>query len=293
MAFELSPNNRDQPDSVLLDDLRSASSKLGGQKLSREAYSKVGRFAPATIATRFGGWGRALVQAGLVPPRHFSVSRGECLADIRRVADQLGIDTLSLAAYKRHGQYSEKPIKNHFAGWVDAIQAAGLRVSDSYHPRSSNEELFENLETVWEGLGRQPTVNDMVFPLSRFSAEAYKRRFGGFRRALEAFVVASNSPGEAESEANRPEAAEQGPLPASATEEPAPSPGNRSVGWRLRYLVLQRDRFCCRACGRSPANEPGTRLQVDHVVPWSRGGMTAEGNLQTLCERCNIGKGAG
>jgi hypothetical protein len=58
--FELSRNNRDQPDDVLLTDLREVSARLGGQVLTREIYSKHGRFAPTTVANRFGGWGRAL-----------------------------------------------------------------------------------------------------------------------------------------------------------------------------------------------------------------------------------------
>ncbi|HHU54525.1 MAG TPA: HNH endonuclease [Mollicutes bacterium] len=28
----------------------------------------------------------------------------------------------------------------------------------------------------------------------------------------------------------------------------------------------------------------------DHIKPVSKGGKTQEGNLQTLCERCNLGK---
>ncbi|MGH7441559.1 MAG: HNH endonuclease [bacterium] len=27
-------------------------------------------------------------------------------------------------------------------------------------------------------------------------------------------------------------------------------------------------------------------------MPWSQGGQTTEANLRTLCNRCNLGKGA-
>ncbi len=53
---------------------------------------------------------------------------------------------------------------------------------------------------------------------------------------------------------------------------------------------MQRDGFRCRACGSSPAKRHAVSLQVDHVLPWSRGGETIFENLQTLCETCNIGK---
>jgi 5-methylcytosine-specific restriction endonuclease McrA len=32
------------------------------------------------------------------------------------------------------------------------------------------------------------------------------------------------------------------------------------------------------------------RLPVDHIKPWTKGRETVMGNLQTLCNRCNIGK---
>lgn len=56
----------------------------------------------------------------------------------------------------------------------------------------------------------------------------------------------------------------------------------------LRYNVLKRDNFKCSLCGATIAD--GVKLHVDHIVPVSKGGKTEISNLQTLCERCNIGK---
>lgn len=57
----------------------------------------------------------------------------------------------------------------------------------------------------------------------------------------------------------------------------------------MRYDVLRRDGFRCVKCGRS--REDGVKLHVDHIKPVSRGGKSEMGNLQTLCEGCNCGKG--
>ncbi len=38
--------------------------------------------------------------------------------------------------------------------------------------------------------------------------------------------------------------------------------------------------------------EPNLLLEVDHIVPISKGGLTIEDNLQTLCWKCNRSKGA-
>lgn len=56
----------------------------------------------------------------------------------------------------------------------------------------------------------------------------------------------------------------------------------------IRYNVLKRDNFRCKICGISAAD--GAKLHVDHIIPVSKGGKTVMSNLQTLCDRCNIGK---
>jgi hypothetical protein len=53
-----------------------------------------------------------------------------------------------------------------------------------------------------------------------------------------------------------------------------------------RFVVLKRDGYTCRICRTA-----GGELEVDHVVPVSRGGSDLLENLQTLCKRCNRGKG--
>ncbi len=58
----------------------------------------------------------------------------------------------------------------------------------------------------------------------------------------------------------------------------------------MRWKVLERDGFKCVKCGRSAAD--GVKLHADHIYPKSRGGMATLDNGQTLCDECNIGKGA-
>jgi hypothetical protein len=60
---------------------------------------------------------------------------------------------------------------------------------------------------------------------------------------------------------------------------------------RQRLEVLARDNYTCVTCGRSPAITPGLQLEVDHIEPFSTGGADALANYQTLCQRCNRGKG--
>lgn len=59
---------------------------------------------------------------------------------------------------------------------------------------------------------------------------------------------------------------------------------------RLRYRILRRDGFVCQICGRGQAD--GVVLHVDYIKPVSKGGKTEPDNLRTLCDQCNLGKGA-
>lgn len=60
----------------------------------------------------------------------------------------------------------------------------------------------------------------------------------------------------------------------------------------LRKKILARDNHTCQKCGNSIHNEPNLLLEVDHIRPVSKGGMTTEDNLQVLCWRCNRSKGS-
>lgn len=59
---------------------------------------------------------------------------------------------------------------------------------------------------------------------------------------------------------------------------------------KLREHILSRDNYTCCNCGNSIQKEPNLLLEIDHIIPVSKGGRTEEGNLQTLCWRCNRAK---
>jgi len=202
------------------------------------------------------------------------VSDEELIADLQQVASTLGSDTVSQKNYGICGKFDYSTLIRRFGSWNSALQLAGLSIANEIN--ISDERLFENLLLLWQHFGRQPRRSELALPPSVISQTPYNRRFGSWTAALAAFVDFANG------------AAVESP-PASSDPTPSRRTG-RDPSLRLRWRVLQRDRFCCCGCGATPALTPGIELHVDHIQPWSKGGETVLENLQTLCSVCNLGK---
>lgn len=202
------------------------------------------------------------------------VGDAELLADLKRVAKMLGSSTVSQPKYREYGQYADTTVARRFGSWNNALLQVGLTLSNEVN--ISDDRLFENILTLWQHFGRQPRRSELAKPPSTVSQGPYNRRFGSWTAALDAFVEYANAGG-----TEAPAVPEKG--------ESQPKTG-RDPSLRLRWQVLQRDRFTCCACGASPALSLGVELHVDHIVPWSKGGETVLENLQTLCSVCNLGK---
>ncbi len=71
---------------------------------------------------------------------------------------------------------------------------------------------------------------------------------------------------------------DDGSLEKSSREEET---ANRRIPDDQRASILVRDGGRCRNCGTS------RNLEIDHIIPLSKGGSSADLNLQTLCRRCN------
>ena len=56
----------------------------------------------------------------------------------------------------------------------------------------------------------------------------------------------------------------------------------------LRYRVLKESGGRCELCGATKKERP---LDVDHIIPRSKGGKNVRENLQVLCSKCNQEKG--
>ena len=215
--------------------------------------------------------------------RQREISKEELLADLKRVAAELGFESITKRQYCRRGNFSHSTISKYFGSWNLALEAAELSIG--HRMGIPDEEFFSNIAVVWTALSRQPTSKDMSDRTigSAFPIGSYKRRFGTWNNTLMAFSQFINNV-----DTSAPAFSAE---PASGLiNEQKRRRSPRDISWRLRVKILIRDSCICQMCGGSPAKNSDTVLHVDHILAWANGGETVEENLQTLCEVCNIGK---
>ncbi|GMX58911.1 MAG: hypothetical protein MCSN_5650 [Candidatus Microsyncoccus archaeolyticus] len=211
---------------------------------------------------------------------HRNTPEKEFISDVKRVAKKIKKDSVTMDEYREYGKYAVSTLTRRLGSWFQILEKADMSANRT--PMNlSEEELFKNLEEVWVKLGKQPKYTEMQKPLSKYSAPTYANRFGTWRKALEKFVAFINNEENISSEEAIKDIKAE-PITKHKT--------TRNINWRLRFIVMRRDNFKCKKCGRSPATNPKIILHVDHKKAWANGGETILENLETLCSKCNIGK---
>ena len=283
---------------ALIAELRRVAALVPDGALTVTAFAKHARVT-RKVYGRFGSWGDALRAAGLggrssevVPTKgsHPStkMSDQEILEALGELARKLGQDEITVSDVENHLLFSGETLRKRWGTSQAAFKAAGLSTSKIWR-RYNDEQCFENMLLVWTHFGRQPQYREMGEPPSEVGGKAYVLRFGTWRKALGAFVERVNQePVEPAGIIAAPfeqELTQQQPAPLRAAEQ------RRAIPIGLRFRILHRDRFKCVLCGDHPARNANCVLHVDHLVPWSRGGLTRDENLRTLCGTCNVGRG--
>lgn len=285
MEFQLK-KQRNITDAELIRDMQDVSQKLNKDTVTIEEYDKYGIYNSSTLRRRFGNWATCLKKANLRSSKinYSNVTRKDVLQDIIEVAKNLNKRNLTAKDYDKYGKFNHRKIVRLFHSWNNAIKEAGLYCKISKH--LTEEDLFNNLLNVWQKLGRQPCYREMCQPLSICSAKPYVTKFGSWYKTLEKFIEYMNK------DTNNEDCKQTSEIEGHDNINDCEyiHKTARNINLRLRYLVLKRDNFKCVICGRSPAKDPKIELQIDHIIPWSKGGETTIENLRTLCSECNLGK---
>lgn len=304
MKFELNflPTNANDED--IFNEIKRVDTVVNKTTLTRADFDKHSKIHSSTLIRRFGDWKKILEQAdigckysGRSVSKKMRLNKAKYLTDnevvneIKRIANFLKKETITIEDVRAHSEIiSEAIIRRRFGSWVVGMKKAGLKISEMYRRKYSNEEYFENLLNVWTHYGRQPLRRELNAYPSEINASAYENRFGSFRKALQTFVDRT-SQNEVEKKQISKIEVQETPVREKTKKHSVAVKDRHGIGLGLRYKILNRDKFKCIKCGASPATDQTCKLHIDHIILFSKGGKTMLENLQTLCKKCNLGKG--
>lgn len=218
----------------------------------------------------------------------------DIIEELERVASHFKYKYFRRKDYDLIANIHSATIERHFNGsWSAAIKALekhlklkniefnGFKRNQRNTPKI---EMFEEMERIWINLGHRPSRSEWCLSNPKISYDTIYRHFGGWTNACKKFIEYKTG--------NNISTKEIKSISKSKVKVNIKQKikNARSISLNVRVKVLSRDNFKCVFCGRSPATHVGAQLHIDHIIPFSKGGTNSIDNLQTLCEKCNLGK---
>jgi len=198
----------------------------------------------------------------------------ELLSSLGKYSEQVNFQYFSTTEYDKWKDKAAHSctICDRFGSWNKALKIIGIE--GGHERRYSPDDLIKNLEKIWEKLGYPPGKRQLAKYGQKISESPYKKIWGSVTAACK--LLAQYHEGKISREAllnNNPE-----------------KNSRKTISLSIRYEVLKKDKYTCVKCGQRPARNNNVELEIDHIVPVSKGGTNDIKNLQTLCRKCNQGK---
>jgi len=297
MKFELERLPRGASIEEIKNEIIRVSNLIPDTIILKKKFDAISKISTSSLLKKFGSWEKTLNECGLghrysgksvTSKMRNQVSRNlsddELISELQRIANLLDKNFLTKEDIDSNSSIGTSVLRSRFGSLKCAIELAGFKISD-HAKRYTDKECFENLLEMWTFLGRQPKYLDMDMKKSNVGKKAYIVRWGNWTSALKAFIefIDNENPKEKE-------IAKENDNIKKISRKPKKK-NKRDISLGLRYKILNRDRFRCVKCGNSPSSDLTCELHIDHIIPFSKGGLTNLENLQTTCKNCNLGKG--
>jgi hypothetical protein len=309
----IKPKRKSFTEDDLFVEMKKVWEKLGRRPSYRE-FRENSNIGMKVYERRFGSWKKAVERFCLKFNYDIKGLVGNeatpelLLHELKTIGSKIPEKIFTFKKYRElGGGYSIGTFQYHFKKWRNAVESIGKNdghsVGRCVKRKYSDQQYFSELQRIWEALGRQPEIREMKLMNSKMSGDAFCKRFGSWTKAIHAFCLDRNTNKEDIKNKNIGVIYPDMQLENKALDSQQLIPEEKVVSdyivkttyrtssLRLRFQIMQRDNFKCVKCGRSPANEPGIVLHIDHKDPYSKKGETTLDNLQTLCKDCNLGKG--
>ena len=170
---------------------------------------------------------------------------------------------------------STDTIVRQYGSWENALKDVGIPINKKHE--YSIEELLEHFEKVWRWVEQAPSIGDLKKYNLKFNTsvtyDAFSRRWGSYTKFQKIFSLYKLG------ELNLNEVIQKSKDSKKI---------KRTLSPLIRSKVLKKFNYKCTHCGRTVADN--IKLEIDHIVPLSKKGKNEIGNLQVLCNECNIGK---
>lgn len=257
------------PRSELLDELQRLADVVGDTPRLCD-LKEHGHFSKQPYEREFGGWTRAVKEAGLTPNVSYGVSEEEALDEIRRLANELSRRP-TYDDVIEYSTYSHKVYEKHFEGWNPALEAAGF---ETWSPPSGEDHPSWNGGLVAVECSRDSCSQTQLTPRSRVDRVRFCSRECKDRYQEEAGIVSGR---------NNPS------WKGGASFDYGPN-------WEeQREAARERDGYECQGCGLAEEDH-WRELSVHHKIrlgafledgklDWER--ANALSNLVTLCQSCH------
>lgn len=225
-------------------------------------------------------------------PRLNKIPREKIVQELENAAKIFNYITFGKRDFDKVANINHVTVIRTFGSWnkaIDFLKEHLKKGNKELLPRGgkyfSEKDLFDEMERVWLLIGHRPSKTEWFASNPKYSYATYRRYFNGWTNAC-LKLIEHKMGNEVSTDSDK-----NGFLPEQSKQKiEIKTEDTRTIPLGVRLKVLDRDKFRCIFCGRSPAIDIGVQLHIDHIIPFSNGGKSTLENLQTLCLECNLGK---
>ncbi|MDO8630614.1 MAG: HNH endonuclease [Phycisphaerales bacterium] len=169
-----------------------------GRRPTYPEFNQASQLGIRVYVTRYGSWTKAIqafCKANQIPVQGLGMARARPTRDIllnelRSVQLKHPGAILTYDSYKSNGgTYGIGVFMRQFGSWTAAVNSAGS-VSGK-RARYSKDDLFDEIQRLWEQCGRQPTQKEMQ-KQGNISPKCYAKMYGSWTKAIHAFCEDRN-----------------------------------------------------------------------------------------------------
>jgi hypothetical protein len=228
-----------------------------------------------------------------------SIPESKIIEELENAAKYFKYIEFGWREFDKFASIRANTVKKHFGSWKKGLEALEIHLQKQglhlaprpFAPQRifSDKDLYTEMERIWRKVGQRPSRTEWELSQPKISYNTYKQRFGSWTKACLEFI--KYNMGEIVSDNEFVISAKRDSSKFKTKRIEYLKENTRNVPLTLRFEILKRDNYRCVVCGKSPVTDIGTKLHIDHIIPFSKGGKSTIDNLQTLYEDCNLGKG--